>query len=64
MKTNTVEVVSTVVIDWGYWVYSFEKFNKKVHIPRQQLSCFSFNNYLIIFESKNEFKFIPRVNAY
>ena len=64
MKTNTVEVVSTVVIDWGYWVYNFEKFNKKVHVPRQQLSCFSFNNYLITIERKNEFKFMPQVNAY
>ena len=64
MKTDIAEVVSTVVIDWGYWVYSFEKFNRKVHIPRQQLSCFYFNNYLITFESKNEFKFIPRVNVY
>ena len=64
MKTEKTEVVSTVIINWGYWVYNFEKFNKKVHIPEQQLSCFSFNNYLITFERKNEFKFIPRVNAY
>lgn len=64
MKTDIAEVVSTVVIDWGYWVYSFEKFNKKVHIPRQQLSCFSFSNYLITVEKHKEFKLTPQVNVH
>ncbi len=64
MKTDIAEVVSTVVINWGYWVYSFETFNKKVHIPRQQLSCFSFNNYLITVEKQKEFKLTPQVNVY
>jgi len=64
MKTDIAEVVSTVVINWGYWVYNFEKFNKKVHIPEQQLSCFSFNNYLITVEKNKDFKLTPQVNVY
>ena len=64
MKTDIAEVCSTVIINWGYWVYSFETFNKKVHIPRQQLSCFSFNNYLITFEKQKKFKLKPQVNVY
>jgi len=64
MKTDRAEVVSTVIINWGHWVYNFEKFNKKVHIPRQQLSCFSFNNYLITVEKNKEFKLTPKVNVY
>jgi hypothetical protein len=64
MKTNTAQIVSTIIINWGYWVYNFEKFNKKVHIPQQQLSCFSFNNYLITFEKQKKFKLTPQLNVY
>lgn len=64
MNIDEIKVVSTIIIDWGYWVYSFEKFNKKVHIPRQQLSCLYFNNYLITIEKNNKLKLIPQVNVY
>lgn len=66
MKTDAVEVDYTVIINWGYWVYNFEKFNKKVHIPRleQKFSCFYFYKYLITFERNKKFKLIPNINVY